>query len=517
MPAMDRCAERLNIAGYFLDDRISEGKGGNTAIYFNDKKYTYSDVQRLANKFAGALQKIGIGFEDRVMIILHDTPEYAGALFGILKAGAVVVMLNPLLKKDDFEYFLNYTRAKCAIVCAESAEEFGYAAKSSRFLKEAIIIGAERRNFVCWDDLSRLCSDEFETAPTHKHDPAIWLFSGGTTGRPKAVIQTHQSFVNTTELYAKGVIGYSERDITISVPKLFFGYATGSNLFFPFSVGAGSVLFSERATPETLIKKIRQYRPTILINVPTMINHLVQYAGAKASDFRSLRLTTSAGEALPVELYNQWKKKFNVEILDGLGTAEMWHIFISNRPDDVRPGSLGKVVPGFEVKVCDENGSPIPDGETGYLWVKGDSRAIGYFQKLDETARSFKGEWYITGDMVSRDGDGYFYYSGRADDLMKVSGKWVSPKEVENALLKHDSVKECAVVPFTDESGLVKPRAFIVLKEPAAKSESLAEELKKFVKDNIEPYKYPRIISFLDSLPRTHLGKVDRHKLKTIV
>jgi len=307
------------------------------------------------------------------------------------------------------------------------------------------------------------------------------------------------------------VIGYTERDITLSVPKLYFGYATGSNLLFPFSVGARTVLFPEAATPDVLFGKIARFRPTVMINVPTMINQMVSHSAAARQDLSCLRLATSAGEPLPVELYHRWKRTFGVELLDGLGTAEMWHIFISNRPGQVRPGTLGTVVPGFEVKVCDDVGRELPAGEVGALWVRGESRAIGYWQQMDKTKQGFRGEWYVSGDMVRRDADGYFTYCGRADDLLKVSGKWLAPQEVENCLLQHPAVKEVAVVGVVGEHGLVKPHAFVVVKEPR---QGLAEELQAFVRERLEPYKYPREVIFLDALPRTHLGKVDRARLR---
>jgi benzoate-CoA ligase family protein len=357
--------------------------------------------------------------------------------------------------------------------------------------------------------------EALDTFPSHRDDAAIWLFSGGTTGQPKAVVQSHRSFANTTECYAKGVIGYTERDVTLSVPKLFFGYATGSNLLFPFAVGGAAVLFPEPCTAEVIFAKLARFRPTILINVPTMINHMVSHADARRQDMSRLRLCTSAGEALPVELHDRWKAIFGVELLDGLGTAEMWHIFISNRPGAVRPGTLGQVVPGFEVSVRDDDGRAVPLGEIGALWVRGHSRAIGYWQQMEKTKEAFRGEWYVSGDLVRCDADGYFTYCGRADDLLKDGGKWVSPQEVEGCLLRHPGVKEAAVVGVVTSDGLVKPHAFVVASERGAGAE-LAEELKAFVRERLEPYKAPREIVFLDALPRTHLGKVDRGRLRRV-
>jgi acyl-coenzyme A synthetase/AMP-(fatty) acid ligase len=307
------------------------------------------------------------------------------------------------------------------------------------------------------------------------------------------------------------VIGYTEDDVTLSVPKLYFGYATGANLFFPFAAGGASALFPEPATAETVFAKIRKFRPTVLVNVPTMVHKMVSHPGASAEDLASLRVAISAGEALPAELYERWKKTTGVELLDGLGTAEMWHIFISNRIGAVCPGTLGTVVPGFEIQVCDEEGRELPPRETGWLRVRGGARAIGYWQHQEKTEQAFRGEWYVTGDLVQRDTDGTVTYCGRGDELLKVSGKWLAPAEVEGCLLDHPAVAEAAVVGAADGSGLVKPIAYVVARE---RREGLADELRAHVRERLAPYKHPREVVFLDALPRTHLGKVDRGRLR---
>ncbi len=305
--------------------------------------------------------------------------------------------------------------------------------------------------------------------------------------------------------------------MTLSVPKLFFGYATGSNLLFPFSVGGSAVLFPERCTADVLFEKIARFRPTILVNVPAMVNQMVSHPEAARQDLSCLRLATSAGEALPVELHRRWTDTFGVELLDGLGTAEMWHIFLTNVPGSVKPGTVGKVVPGFDVKVCDEEGRSLPDGEVGWLWVRGDSRAIGYWLLMESTQRVFRGEWVVTGDLIRRDADETFTHCGRADDMLKVSGKWLSPQEVESCMLQHPAVREVAVVGVPGERGLVKPHAFVVPRAGARADAGadLAEELKAFVRERLDPYKHPREVVFMQSLPRTHLGKVDRGRLKS--
>jgi benzoate-CoA ligase family protein len=504
-------SEELNVSGYFLDDRVREGKGDKLALVCGERRLTYRDVQVLANRFGIVLRGLGVEPEQRVIIALPDGPEYVGALFGILKIGAVVVMVNPQLRPEEIAYFYEYTRARLAVVHRDTLPAFGAAARHARHLRRLLVVGGAADGHASFEAEAARAGDALDAAPTHRDDAAIWLFSGGTTGRPKAVVQTHLSFANTTELYAKGALGYRETDVTLSVPKLYFGYATGSNLFFPFSVGATSVLYPEHPTADVLFEKVRAHRPTILVNVPTMINQMVSHPSAPSQDLSCLRFATSAGEALPPELYRRWRETFGVELLDGLGTAEMWHIFISNRPGDARPGTLGKAVPGFEVRLCDEEGSEVPAGEVGALRVRGRSRAIGYWQQMDRTAAAFRGEWYVTGDLLRQDADGYFIYCGRADDMLKVGGKWVAPQEVESCLLQHPLVRECAVVGAVDAAGLTKPQAFVVAREARP---GLDEELKAFVRERLEPYKYPREVVFVDSLPRTHLGKVDRGKLR---
>ncbi len=498
--------ERLNIADYFLDARVREGRGARVALHTDAGTLAYAEVQALANRFGSVLASVGVEPEHRVLIALPDSPEFVGALFGTLKLGAVVVMVNPGLPTGEIGYFLEYTRARVVVAHRDTAAAFQAMARGSRFAKAVLVVGDGD-----FDRRLAAASPALETFPSHRDDPAIWLFSSGTTGRPKAVIQTHRSFVNTTECYARQVIGYGENDLTLSVPKLYFGYATGSNLLFPSAVGGAAALFPEPASAEVLFERIRRFRPTILVNVPTMIHKMVSHPDARAQDLSSLRVCTSAGEALPVELYQRWKETFGVELLDGLGTAEMWHIFISNRPGAIRPGTLGTVVPGFQIKVCDDQGRAVEPGETGWLWVRGGSRAIAYWQQMEKTMQGFRGEWYVSGDLVAQDADGYVTYCGRGDELLKVSGKWLAPAEVEGCLLQHPAVAEAAVVGVADASGLVKPRAYVV---PRGPRDGLAEELRIFVRDRLEPYKHPRDVIFVDALPRTHLGKVDRGRLR---
>ncbi|HET9952448.1 MAG TPA: benzoate-CoA ligase family protein [Candidatus Eisenbacteria bacterium] len=498
--------ERRNIAELFLDARLREGRGDRPALITDSRTWSYAEVHALANRYGNLLAAAGADPDDRIVIALPDGPDYVGALFGTLKLGAVVVMVNPGLPAADIAALLDYTRARLVVVHAESAAPFRDAARGSRATRGVIEVGPPE-----FTRRLESASDSLETFPSHPDDAAIWLFSGGTTGRPKAVIQTHRSFAFTTAMYGLGVLGYTDREITISVPKLYFGYATGANLFFTFAAGGASILFPEPVTPDLLFEMIRRHRATLLVNVPTMIQKMVSHPRAAAGDLASLRLSTSAGEALPAELYARWMATFGVELLDGLGTAEMWHVFISNRPGAVKPGTLGTVVPGFEIKACDEEGREVPRGETGWLWVRGGARAIAYWQHQEKTEQAFRGEWYVSGDLVAIDAEGTVSYHGRGDEMLKVGGKWLAPQEVEGCLLLHPAVAEAAVVGVPDANGLVKPVAHVIAREPSA---GLAEELKSFVRERLAPYKHPREIIFTETLPRTHLGKVDRGKLR---
>jgi len=499
--------ERLNIADHFLDARVREGRGERRALLTDGGSLTYRDVQTLANRFGHVLRNSGAEPEQRVLLALPDGPEFVAALFGTLKIGAVVVMVNPGLPSEEIARLLTYTRTSIVVTHRETCAAFEVAARGSAFVKAVLVVGSDP-----FDAAITRAPADLETFDSHRDDAAIWLFSGGTTGRPKAVVQTHRSFAYTAACYGAGVIGYTENDVTLSVPKLYFGYATGSNLFFPFAAGGTAALFPESATAEVLFDRIRRFKPTLLVSVPTMIHKMMAHPGAGEANLSSLRAVTSAGEALPVELYDRWKQLFGVELLDGLGTAEMWHIFISNRIGAARPGTLGTVVPGFEVRVCSEEGTELPRGETGWLWVRGGARAIGYWHHMEKTEQAFRGEWYVSGDLIQMDPDGTVTYCGRGDELLKVAGKWLAPAEVEGCLLDHPAVSEAAVVGAADGAGLVKPIAYVVAR---GRHPGLEEELKAFVRGRLAPYKHPREVVFLDALPRTHLGKVDRGRLRS--
>ncbi|MEO1087353.1 MAG: benzoate-CoA ligase family protein, partial [Acidobacteriota bacterium] len=455
----------------------------------------------------------GVRREERVLVALPDGLDFVGAFFGVLRIGAVVVMINPGLTPEDIAAQVDYTRARLLITDADHADAFRPLAEASPWLEGGLLAvdaeGADGLDAA----LAEADADAPPMAATHCDDAAVWLYSGGTTGRPKAVVQTHRSFVNTTVLYAQRTLGYGPDDVTISVPKLYFGYATGSNLLFPFSVGASAVLFDGPPTPEALFERIARHRATVLINVPTVVRRMVAHPQAAEQDLSSLRLATSAGEALPSSLHQRWADVFDVPLLDGLGTAEMWHVFLTNRVDDVRPGTLGRAVDGFELDVRSADGEPVGPDEIGRLWVKGDSRAIGYWQHMEKSADAFRGRWFVSGDLVRRDADGYVTFCGRGDDAIKVVGRWLIPREVEECLMGHPEVRECAVIGAPDAEGLTKPFAF-VLPGPDADLGALEATLQEHCLCHLDAYKHPRRVITVDSWPRTHLGKIDRGALR---
>lgn len=507
--------ERFNMADYFLDHNIREGRGNKIAVYSKNKSYTYAQVREMANRAGNLLKKLDVEMENRVLLALPDGIEFVASWFGILKIGAVVTMVNTILPASDYEYYLNYTRAKVAIVHDSVLSKFEEIRSKCPDLQALVVVGKEELKNYSFERMLEQCSPDLKNADTHRDDFAMWLFTSGTTGKPKGAVHFHHDFPYNTENYAKQVLQIRESDITLGVPKLFFGYATGVNLMFPFAVGASTALFEERSTPETMYEMIRRYRPTILTTVPTMIRAMLDAPDAKEQDLSCLRLTLSAGEALPPELYHRWINTFGVDILDGIGSAELFHIYISNRPGEVKPGSLGKLVPGYEARIVGTDGAEVPDGEIGTLWAKGDSAAVFYWQAHEKSKEVLRGDWVVSGDLFRKDSEGYFWYAGRADDMLKVSGIYVSPYEIENCLLQHQAVQEVCVVGFSEE-GLIRPKAFIVLHESYEASNATAEELKQFVKEKLAPFKYPRHIQFMSDLPKNDRGKIERKKLRDL-
>jgi benzoate-CoA ligase len=506
--------ERFNMSEYFLYHNVEKGRENKTCLYFEDQTFKYSDAVRLSNRAGNALRELGVRQEDRVLIVLPDLPEFVWTWFGAARIGAVITMVNPLLPAEDYKYYIEYTRAPVAIIHESLLQTFSEAAADARHLRKVLVVGKEQGEFQSFDQITTAMSNELTPADTHRDDIAIWLFTSGSTGHPKGAVHLQHDLPFNTEVFAKRTIGVSENDLTVSVPKLFFGYATGTNLLFPFSVGGATALFSERSTPEKLFEVIARYRPTVLTTVPTMINSMLNAEGG-ARDLSSLKFCYSAGEALPIELYKRWMATFGVEIYDGIGSAEMFHIYITNRPNDVKPGSLGRIVDGYEARIVDAEGNQVATGEMGTLRVKGDSASLCYWQAHEKSKETFAGDWCTTGDQFHVDDAGYYWYHGRTDDMLKVSGVYVAPAEIENCLLQHEAVMECAVIGHDAGDHLVKPKAFVVVREGFAPGDELDQSIKEFAKAKMALYKYPRWIEFVDSLPKNDRGKIDRKLLKS--
>ncbi len=544
----------FNLAHYFLFDRLAEGLGDKKAILFGERSSSYAEVAERTRALQGFFAASGLAREERVLTILHDTPAFAWSFFATLLHGGVVAMGNPEAPAADLAYLVEYTRATVVVTIPRVAESIR-ATLEGAGLRALVLaaevetggdVEAEPKGHEALDALAPVSLAEAlergramhrkgagHPKPTKRDDIAIWLFTSGSTGRSKAAIHTHRDFAFNTECYAKRTVGYRRDDVTVSVPRLFFGYATGTNLMFPFAVGATAGLFAERPTPESLVAAIERYKPTVVTNVPTMMGKLLEFDEARAAsgqpqlDFSSVRFHLSAGEALPPSLLSRFMDRFKNDVYDGIGSAEMFHIYASNRPGDIKPGSLGRVVEGYSIKILASDapgpGAPeLPAGETGVMWVTGDSVAMGYYQDRDKSWATFFGHSCRTGDLFRVDEEGYLWFSGRADDLLKVGGIWVAPIEVEECLMQHPAVALAAVIGALDE-GLVKPKAFIVLREEVkakARDEdaqrALAAELKEHVKARLSKHKYPRWVVFTDDVPKNDRGKVDKKTLKEL-
>src|SRR5919109_693290 len=506
----------FNAAVEFVDRHLAEGRADRIALGYEGCTLTYGQVAEMVNRVGNALRGSGVEMENRVLLLLYDSPEFAASFFGAMKIGAVPVPINTMMRAQDYEYFLNDSRAKVLIAHRPLWDEVAKVRGCLRYLKHAVVVGEPVSDQQAFDRWTAQASPELEPAPTSKDDAAFWLYSSGSTGFPKGAVHLQHDMVYCADLYARPILGIGPEDITFSAAKLFFAYGLGNNLYFPFRVGASAVLYPGRPLPETMFEIISRDKPTVFFGVPTLYATMLAVRQAETKyDLSSLRLCVSAGEALPPELFRRWKERFGTEILDGIGTTEILHIFISNRVGQVKPGSSGIVVPGYEAKIVDEAGDPVPSGDIGNLLVKGESTCAYYWNQREKTKQTIKGEWIVTGDKYSQDADGYYWYAGRADDMLKVSGIWVSPIEVENTLIQHSAVLEAAVVGQADDDQLIKPKAFVVLNEGYTASPALEDELKGFVRDKIAPYKYPRWITFVPELPKTATGKIQRFKLRT--
>jgi benzoate-CoA ligase len=466
------------------------------------------------NRFANALRELGIEQEQRILICMLDTIDWPTVFLGAIKAGVVPVAVNTLLTTADYEYMLRDSRARALLVSPALLPVFAPLLGELPHLRHVIVAGGDPGEHRSLAQLLAAASDRYEPADTTADDACFWLYSSGSTGAPKGTVHAHSSLVTTAELFARPVIGIRENDVAFSAAKLFFAYGLGNGLTFPMSVGATTVLMAERPTPAAVFARLRKRQPTIFYGVPTLFAALLASPDLPRRGELAMRLCTSAGEALPADIGRRWTEHFGIEILDGIGSTEMLHVFLSNSPGAVRYGTTGKPVPGYELRLLDEKGNPVAPGEMGELQVSGPTAALAYWNNREKTRATFQGSWTRCGDKYSIDADGYYVYAGRSDDMLKVSGIYVSPVEVESALITHPAVLEAAVIGKSDEEQLVKPIAFVVLKSGHEPTDSLAGELQQHVKSRLAPFKYPRWIEFIDELPKTATGKIQRFRLR---
>jgi benzoate-CoA ligase family protein len=506
----------LNAAAFFVDRHLTEGRGARTAFRWGDRRVTYAEVAESANRFGNALLRLGVEVENRVLLVMSDSPAFAAAFWGTVKIGAVAVPVNPYMSAPGYEFLLNDSRAKVVVVDEATAQQVTSVRPRCPFLRAAVVTGRARPDAFAFDDVSGRASRALEPARTLGDDIAYWGYTSGSTGTPKAAVHSHRHFVAAAELVGRGVFGLGEDDVVLSVSKMFFAYGLGNTLYFPALVGATSVLVHERIDPRRAFELVARERPTVFCAVATLYARMLQVVDVgRPVDLSSVRLCVSSGEALPPSVFDGWKSRFGVELVDVVGATETLHDFIASRPGRVRRGSCGEIVPGFDVRLVDDEDQPVPPGTVGHLLVRGETTSPCYWNRLDETRAKMLGEWVRTGDMMSRDEDGYFYFAGRADDMLKVAGMWVSPSEVEAALSAHPAVVEAALVGRRSADGFIVPHAFAVLADANAASGALEAELRTFVRARLAGFKVPRTIEFVPDLPRTATGKIQRFRLRT--
>jgi benzoate-CoA ligase len=507
-----------NAAHDLIERNLRAGRHAKLAYIDDHGAYTYADLSERIDRFAHALVGLGLHMEQRILLCLTDSIDFPTAFLGAIKAGVIPVAVNTLLKSADYAYMLHDSRAITLVVSESLLAEFSALIGQSPFLKHVVVSGSNTPPPRClgFDALLAAARVPFEVAPTLRDEPCFWLYSSGSTGVPKGTVHVHSSLIETAYLYGGGVLGLQATDLVFSAAKLFFAYGLGNSLSFPLVAGATTVLMAERSSPATVIARLKQHAPTVFCGVPTLYAGLLANPDLPGADHLKLRRCTSAGEALPEDIARRWRQHTGVEILDGIGTTEMLHIFISNRPDDLRYGTVGRPVPGYEARIVDECDANVGGGAVGDLLVRGPTSAKFYWNQHQRSRSTFQGHWTRTGDKFLLDSDGYYVYAGRADDMLKVGGIYVSPIEVESALVTHPAVHEAAVVGREDAEHLVKPCAFVVLAAGYAASPDLVRELQQFVKQKLAPYKYPRWIEFVPELPKTATGKIQRFKLRAL-
>jgi benzoate-CoA ligase len=514
-PSAARVPRDYNFAADILKRNLDAGRGEKIAFIDHRGKYSYADLADRVERFGHVLRGLGVRNEERVLICLLDTIDWPTAFLGAIKAGVVAVPVNTLMTEDDYRFMLDDSRARVLVVSAELLSKFAPAIAASKSLEHVIVSGDAAHGHRRFADLLAAADNKPLTAPTTCDDMCFWLYTSGSTGKPKGAVHSHADLKLTDDLYAGPILGITENDICYSVAKLFFAYGLGNALTFPMSAGATTVLLPARPTPDLVADLLKQYQVTIFYAVPTFYAAFLASPAAPAREEVKIRRSVSAGEALPPDIGRRWSERYGTDILDGLGSTEMLHIFLSNRPGEVKYGTSGKPVPGYDIRLVDDDGKVVETpGEMGELQVRGPTSAMMYWNNRAQSRATFLGEWTRSGDKYVEDDNGYFVYCGRRDDMLKVSGMYVSPFEVEGVLQSHPDVLEAAVVGWPDTDKLIKPKAFVVLKSPDKASEAFAQKLQDECRQKLAPYKYPRWVEFRRDLPKTATGKIQRFKLR---
>jgi len=504
-------APMFNVAVPLIDRHVAEGRGGKVAIRSDSADVSYAALAERTSRCANVFRNLGVSGGERVIMVVKDRPEFFYVFWGAIKAGAVPVPVNTLLWTDDYRFLLEDSGCAAVVYSPDLAEPVEAALAELDSGPEHALTTHGDGSIV---ERMLAARDTIDVAPADPGDDCFWLYSSGSTGHPKGVVHAHKDMVYTSELYAHRILGVSESDTCFSAGKLFFSYGFGNAMTFPLWVGATTVLSEDRTTPDMTFDVIERFRPTIFFAVPTLYAQQLHAMESREVDFGSVEKCASAGEALPADVYRRWKKMTGIGILDGIGSTEALHIFISNRHDDTRPGSSGRPVPGYAHRIVGEDGKPMAQGEVGQLRVKGGSTAKYYWNNPEKTAQAMLGDWLNTGDMYYQDEDGYYVNYGRGDDMLKVGGMWCSPFEIESRLIEHPKVLEAAAVGRADDEGLIKPEAHVVLNDPADASAALEEELRAHCKTGLSHYKYPHWFRFVDELPKTATGKIQRFRLR---
>ncbi len=515
--------QRYNAAHDLVERNLRAGRGDRIAFVDDRDAIRFDELAERVNRFASGLASIGIRPEERVLICMLDSIDWVVAFLGSIKAGVVPVCVNTMLRPADYDYMLRDSRARALFVSRTLYPAFDGLLQSIQTLSRVVISEAPVTRGGDFDALLAAGEKDFEAAETMADEPCFWLYSSGSTGMPKGTIHCHSSLIQTAELYARPVLGVNERDRVFSAAKLFFAYGLGNALTFPLAVGASALLMAERPSPKAVFERLtgalpavaEGHQPTVFFGVPTLFAGMLADDAFPARDRLELRVCASAGEALPEAIGKRFSEKVGTDVLDGIGSTEMLHIFLSNRSGAVRYGSTGKPVPGYRLRLLDDEGREVVDGEIGDLYIRGPSSALMYWNQRQRSKETFQGEWVRSGDKYVRSADGYYTYAGRSDDMLKVSGQYESPFEVESALGTHESVFEAAVVGHADEDALVKPKAFVVLKQGAEPGEALVAQLQAHVRQTLAPHKYPRWIEFVAELPKTATGKIQRFRLRS--